>query len=207
MNSLVIVLAIVSGVVYLASVFIKKNKLDKNKQTSNPISVVKKYFRPDYSIGSTNIREEGTRILTTWFVYILNSKGHVLRTIPISLGGKEEYTIGRDSDCDISIADNTVSGVHATIVSDDEKGSIIRDNDSTNGLVIVEGKQEHRYDEIPLTTLSEGTVVYLGNTPMAVMKANSRKELHVVKKQSCCIPEDDYSDNYSYTGTHIRKKK
>lgn len=207
MYLLVIVLAIIIGAVYITSVFIKRNKPEKNKRIDSPFSVVKSYFKPDYSSESTNIREEGTRILTTWFVYILNHKGHVLRTIPISIGGKEEYTIGRDADCDITITDNTVSGVHATIVSDDEKGCVIRDNDSTNGLVVVEGKQEHRYDEIPLSDLAEGTAVYLGNTPLAVMKANSRKELHIMKKQSLSVPDDDYSDDYSSAETHINIKK
>ena len=63
-------------------------------------------------------------------------------------------TIGRDPQCDIFLNDMTVSRHHATIESD-EKGCIIRDTNSFNGVWVNDAMQE-------CCLLKSGDVIQIG---------------------------------------------
>jgi pSer/pThr/pTyr-binding forkhead associated (FHA) protein len=67
---------------------------------------------------------------------------------------KESTVVGRQKECDISIADPSVSGVHARILQRDGKYQI-KDMSSTNG-VHVKGKRIERH------TLKSGDIVVVG---------------------------------------------
>jgi len=73
--------------------------------------------------------------------------------IDISIrGGK--LTIGRDPQCDIFLNDMTVSRHHAVIESD-EKGSVIRDTNSFNGVWVNDNMEE-------CCLLKPGDVIQIG---------------------------------------------
>ena len=72
---------------------------------------------------------------------------------------RDSMVIGRRSDCDIQIADGSVSGNHAVITKSEENGKtvyVIRDNDSTNGT---------RINNIPITeqVLKNSDLITFGN--------------------------------------------
>lgn len=71
----------------------------------------------------------------------------------ISFSGREA-TIGRKSDCDISIKDPAVSGLHAKVLRNKDK-FVIQDQGSTNG-IFVRGRRVKQY------TIQHDDVVTIG---------------------------------------------
>jgi transcriptional regulator with GAF, ATPase, and Fis domain len=68
---------------------------------------------------------------------------------------KEHITIGRSSNCDFSLSDRAISGLHAELVTN-EKGRRVRDLDSKNGILFM----GHRVNEL---FLQPGTHFQIGN--------------------------------------------
>ena len=58
-----------------------------------------------------------------------------LSTIDLSTG-KKEWSIGRSLDCDINLADSSISRRHARIFADDDGSFYIEDLGSTHGTVV-----------------------------------------------------------------------
>jgi pSer/pThr/pTyr-binding forkhead associated (FHA) protein len=77
------------------------------------------------------------------------------------MGAKTRFTVGREQDCDIAIADSSVSRLHAEISLLDGEKLFIRDCNSRNGTEIIHSGQTRRIAEDTANasdTLRFGTV-------------------------------------------------
>jgi transcriptional regulator with GAF, ATPase, and Fis domain len=68
---------------------------------------------------------------------------------------KERVTIGRSQNCDFSLSDRAISGLHAELVTE-ERGRLVRDLNSKNGILFM----GHRVNEL---FLQSGTHFQVGN--------------------------------------------
>jgi len=88
---------------------------------------------------------------------------------------RDSMLIGRKVDCDIQIADGSVSGSHAVISKREENGKtvyVIRDNDSTNGT---------RINNIPVTEqiLKNSDLITFGNVEVLFDDGTEKSEAAV----------------------------
>lgn len=60
------------------------------------------------------------------------------------MAAKTRFTVGREQDCDIAIADNSVSRLHAEISLLEGEKLLVRDCNSRNGTEIIQGGQSRR---------------------------------------------------------------
>lgn len=87
------------------------------------------------------------------FVFSSDESDNKWHTVPLS--GRKELTIGRESDCDITLPHISVSKCHAKIRHEND-GWYIVDNESTNGVIVnnkrISGKEKlHEKDVIAIT--------------------------------------------------------
>lgn len=138
-----------------------------------------------YCTNSRTYDDNATLVMSSWSVSLLNPKdGSILRTIPMSLSSNDEFTIGRDAACSLCLSDRTISGYHAYVTSSKDGSFTLYDNDSMNGIVVIEEGKEVKHDKLQL---SDGLVCFIGSTPLGFSKTNSRREI-------------------SFTGKHIYNK-
>lgn len=71
----------------------------------------------------------------------------------------EKYTVGRAEDCDICIADPTVSGHHCTLVKLDDDAFAIEDLESTNGSKV----NDTRLEPGSSIKLKNGDIIQIGS--------------------------------------------
>jgi pSer/pThr/pTyr-binding forkhead associated (FHA) protein len=91
----------------------------------------------------------------------------------------QKLTIGRERNCDIQIADDSVSRVHAEIaVSDDGKLSL-RDLASSNGTILIRGGQRRRIQQEFLSATDHvmfGEVVVSVKDLLDTVQSRAQKE-------------------------------
>lgn len=179
----IIVLAIV-GVVG----FVALKLFGKNKKVSIP------FTKEAFTKKSTFWDDGETMICSSWNVSVLSPEsGKALQTVPICIPSEDYFTIGRDKKCTLRLNDKTVSAYHAYFTKSDDGEYILRDSDSLNGIMCVEGNKERMYDELPL---EDGLVCFLGNTPLGFSHNDSRNEFQFHNnKRKTVAREDKPHDN------------
>lgn len=159
-----------------------------------------------YFSGYRTYDDNSTLVMSSWSVSVLNPKdGSILRTIPMSLAANDEFTIGRDAACSLCLSDRTISGYHAYITSDKDGVFTLYDNDSMNGIVVIEEGKEIKHDELQL---SDGLVCFIGSTPLGFSKTNSRREIsftgkHTYNKTSRNNGDNSTKKNFGSTRIHF----
>lgn len=123
--------------------------------------------------------------LTTIFVDDRATKRRLKRSRLVILDGadqgkelvieRERVTVGRSLICDLVLADKAVSGTHLEIVAT-EKGTLLRDLDSTNGTRIGEVRIREAW-------IKPGTVVMAGQTRFRYETGQGEVEIDLSKEE------------------------
>ena len=99
--------------------------------------------------------DDGVETVSAGVLFVFSSADSENRWVSRSLSGVNQLTIGRDVNCDITLAHVSVSKLHAKIVHEYD-GFYIYDNGSTNGVIVnnrrIVGKEKlHEKDVIMIT--------------------------------------------------------
>lgn len=99
--------------------------------------------------------DDGVETVSAGVLFVFSSADSENRWVSRSLSGVNQLTIGRDVNCDITLAHVSVSKLHAKIVREYD-GFYIYDNGSTNGVIVnnrrIVGKEKlHEKDVIMIT--------------------------------------------------------
>lgn len=107
-------------------------------------------------------------------LYVYDSFGHIewFALLPSSFADGRYFTIGRGTDCDISLDDGAVSSRHAFIAAEDG-ALIVRDLRSTNGTTV---------NKVPLTehVLTHGDVIRMGASDIRFLFSYRESPVHLV---------------------------
>lgn len=113
---------------------------------------------------------EQTRLLSTFLTKMGEQRGYLVRIYPVDIGEgiialpMTPVVLGRDSDCDLVVADFDISRRHATIeVCEGEY--TIRDLNSTNGTLVNNRKVE-------VVGLVSGDMIRVGKTILKFLRGN-----------------------------------
>lgn len=71
----------------------------------------------------------------------------------------DKYSIGRSDDCDVCMADPTVSGHHCFLVKQEDGNYTVTDNGSTNGTKV----NERKVEEGDVVKLRNGDILQVGS--------------------------------------------
>jgi len=110
--------------------------------------------------------------------------------MPEPAGGKR-YTIGRDKDCDVAIADESVSRVHAELIILDGGKYLLSDKASSNGTSIIDGGQPHRITQAQVSLhdrVQFGSVVLSVGDLVEVIQSKSAKSHPVAISANTPVP-------------------
>ena len=71
---------------------------------------------------------------------------------------KDQYSIGRADECDVSIADPTISGHHCLLIKQESENYAVQDQGSTNGTKV----NDEKLEEGQLVPLKNGDILQVG---------------------------------------------
>ena len=118
-----------------------------------------------------------TKLLSVFLNRMGEQRGYLVRIHPVVIGDgvialpDKTITMGRDSDCDLVLADHDISRRHATIESIGGE-HIVHDLGSTNGTVVNNKRVEQ-------ATLSSGDTIRVGKTILKFLRGNDiEKQYH-----------------------------
>lgn len=95
--------------------------------------------------------------------------------------GDEPIVIGRDPECDIRIADSTVSRQHCEIVLTIDGTCMIQDKGSTNGIRVSEIGHDRGYRRVAWQVLEPGKFVQLGRVTLVMVDAEGQCPIAAIK--------------------------
>ena len=90
----------------------------------------------------------------------------------------EKFTIGRDKDCDIAIADDSVSRIHAELTVLENGKLVLTDRESSNGTAVMQSGQPRRIDQAyvaPTDQVQFGSVVLLVSELIQAIQAKASR--------------------------------
>jgi pSer/pThr/pTyr-binding forkhead associated (FHA) protein len=76
-----------------------------------------------------------------------------------------KFTVGRDTGCDIAIADDSVSRIHAEFLVDADGQMVVVDNHSRNGTAVIRGGRRSRVEQ---ASVSRDDEVQFGDVVLRV---------------------------------------
>lgn len=122
-----------------------------------------------HSIGDGDLIriDDGIETVAEGVLFVFSSAGSDNKWYSVQLSEKQELTVGREENCDITLPHISVSKQHAKIVREDD-GYYIVDNNSTNGIIVnskrISGKEKlHEKDVISITNsklIFTSTMIY-----------------------------------------------
>jgi len=103
----------------------------------------------------------------------------------VARAGSAKFTIGRDKDCDVAIADDSVSRVHAELTMLESGKLLLADRASSNGTCIVQGGQPRRIEQ---SYVSPGDQVQFGAVVLQVSDILEAIRAKVAKRKDGKMP-------------------
>lgn len=163
-----IIIALIGGIIFTVKFLCR---------TVDGDSTVNKGLKNEKVCRKNRKQNNGTYIMPTWGIQLLNTEGEPIKKKDISFLPGKGFYIGSSEDCDFVINSPFISSKHAVIAQDDD-GYFIKDLNSKNKLRV-------ENEIVDQADLRDGLIVYLANIPCRIVKEDPFIAFDKLQRTNC----------------------